>query len=210
MLTLDRARAWYIENDAVHGFDHIERVYSLCETIGEKEGADLEILRAAALLHDARGSHPELGQRENHHVDSAAFAQEILSQEGWPSSKISAVQHCILSHRFRKDAPPETIEARVLFDADKLDVIGAIGVVRALAYAFQAKTPAFALPSEQFMQGGKVLPGEAHSAYHEYIFKLKHISSLLFTETAKEIAVQRQAFLNAFFDELKSEMQIEK
>ena len=109
MLTLERARGWYSETDAVHGFDHIERVYSLCEIIGEKEGADLEILRAAALLHDARGSHPGLGQRENHHVESAAFAQEILSQEGWPSSKINAVKHCILSHRFRKDADRKSV-----------------------------------------------------------------------------------------------------
>jgi len=58
MLTLDQARQWYPDVDAVHGFDHIQRVYGLCQRIGAQEGADMEILLAAALLHDSQGSHP--------------------------------------------------------------------------------------------------------------------------------------------------------
>ena len=210
MLTIEKARDWYPEYDGVHGFDHIERVYGLCEMIGLKEGADLEILRAAALLHDARGSHPVNGERTNHHIESAEFAKHILQKEGWKNSNILAVQHCVISHRFREQATPETIEAKVLFDADKLDVIGAIGVARALAYASQVRQPAYASPSDLFLQTGAKLPGEAHSAYHEYIFKLRNISELLFTRTARQIAKRRQAFLNDFFEELKREVEISK
>lgn len=210
MLTLGKARAWYPGYDAVHGFEHIERVYKLCEKIGPLEGADMEILLAAALLHDTSGSHPGEGIRKDHHLRSAEFAEAVLLKESWEPDKIHAVQHCIRAHRFRKDESPQTIEAKVLFDADKLDVIGAIGVTRALAYAFQVKQPAFAVPSKEFIKSGNQEMGEPHSAYHEYVFKLKKISEVLLTETAKKIANHRQKYLNGFFEELADEMKNKK
>ena len=211
MLTLKKARLWYPAYDAVHGFDHIERVYALCQHIGERESADMEILLSAALLHDSQGSHPQEGQRNNHHVRSAEFAAQILTEDGWELERISAVQHCIRAHRYRRgEEAPKSLEARVLFDADKLDVLGAVGVVRALAYAFQIKQPFFCEPSISFLNNGEKESGEAHSAYHEYLFKLQKISSTLFTPTAKQIAVHRQQFLNDFFEELASEMRAEK
>ena len=206
MLTLENARAWYKVNDPVHGFGHIQRVYALCERIGRSEGADMEVLLTAALLHDARGSHPGRGSRNDHHLLSAEFAGEILTEEGLDAERICAVQHCIRAHRFRKEELPETLEAKVLFDADKLDVLGAIGVVRALAYAFQVNQPAFSEPSSRFRQTGEKEPGEPHSAYHEYLFKLKNISATLLTPTARAIAKERQELLNSFFDKLALEM----
>ncbi len=122
-----------------------------------------------------------------------------------------AVQHCIRAHRYRSGGEaPETIEAKVLFDADKLDVIGAVGVVRALAYAFQVKQPAFAEPSQSFLEDGTKQPGEGHSAYHEYLFKLKKIADKLFTNTARAIAQHRQQFLNDYFEELAAEMRSQR
>ena len=207
MLTLETARQWYPAYDAVHGFDHIERVYGLCRQIGEKEGADMKIVLAAALLHDSQGSHPQKGARNDHHIKSAEFANEVLTAEGWQDNRIQAVQHCIRAHRYRRGREaPETLEAKVLFDADKLDVIGAVGVVRALAYAFQVQQPAFLEPSESFLKEQVKEEGEGHSAYHEYLFKLKNISSKLFTETARQIASHRQQFLNTYFEELAAEM----
>jgi uncharacterized protein len=207
MLTLENARRWYPEHDAVHGFDHIERVYAMCDQIGRAESADMRILLAAALLHDSQGSHPQEGQRNDHHLRSADFAQEVLKAEGWASADIAAVQHCIRAHRYRDhEEAPATLEARILFDADKLDVIGAIGVVRALAYAKQIQQPAYAEPSRLFMEKQIEESGEPHSAYHEYLFKLKGISEMLFTPTARRMAVMRQRTLDAFFEELAAEM----
>ena len=206
MLTLDDARQWYSADDEVHGFGHIERVYNLCSQIGESEGADMEILLAAALLHDAQGSNPGEGNRDDHHLRSADFAGKLLTDLGWEKCRILAVQECIISHRYRKDDTPQSLEAKVLFDADKLDVIGAIGVVRALAYAFQVKAPAFFEPSSAFLDSRKKEAGEPHSAYHEYLFKLKKISSVLLTPSARKIAEKRQKFLNDFFEELAAEM----
>lgn len=211
MLTLEQARQWYPDVDAVHGFDHIQRVYALCQRIGQEEGADMEILLTAALLHDSKGSHPGQGQRNNHHLRSAEFAAEVLAAEGWTEERIRAVQHCIRAHRYRRgEDAPETLEAKILFDADKLDVIGAVGVVRALAYAFQVGQPAFAEPSVSFLKDGTKEPGECHSAYHEYLFKLKKIAPSLFTPTARRIAERRQKFLDDYFDELAAEMRGER
>ena len=206
MLTLNDSRQWYSADDEVHGFGHIERVYRLCEQIGQAEGADLEILLTAALLHDAQGSHPDEGARNDHHLRSAKFAGKLLAEMGWEESRIHAVQECIIAHRYRKEDVPKSLEAKVLFDADKLDVVGAIGVVRALAYAFQVNVPAFHEPSRIFLDSCEKEEGEPHSAYHEYLFKLKKISSILLTPTARKIAESRQKFLNAFFEELAAEM----
>lgn len=212
MLTLEKARVWYPKVDPVHGFDHIERVYRMAEKLAVLEGADLEIVHAAALLHDSRGSDPNSGKRLSHHEASAIFAEQVLREEGWPDDRIQAVQHCILAHRYRGDAEnaPQTIEAKVLFDADKLDVLGAVGVARTIGYAVQAGQPIYAEPSTQFLVDGIKEPGEPHSSYHEYLFKLRKVKDRLFTHSAQQIAEARDAFLTAFYDQLQAEIKAER
>ena len=207
MLNLEQAKKWYVNTDAVHDFSHIERVYRMAERLAKEEGADLEIVRAAALLHDADGTTPGSESRLEHHLRSAEIAGSVLTAEGWPEERIIAVQHCIRAHRFRDDRePPTTIEAKCLFDADKLDVLGAIGAVRATVYAALAGTPFYAKPSETFMLTGIKEPGELHSAYHEHLFKLRKVESRLFTLTAKKIARERTRYLEEFFERLIREI----
>lgn len=207
MLTLEQAKTWYQRTDAVHDFSHIERVYATAERLAIAEGADLEIVHAAALLHDADGTTPGSEARLEHHLRSAEFAGRILVQEGWGEERIKAVQHCIRAHRFRDDRePPATIEAKCLFDADKLDVLGAIGAIRVVVYAALAGTPFVAQPSEQFLATGKEEPGELHSAYHEYLFKLRKIQNRLYTPTAQKLAQDRSRYLDEFFVQLLAEV----
>ena len=204
MLTIDQARQWYPDSDPIHGFDHIQRVVATAGCIAEMEGADQEIVRYAALLHDAS---PVKAERHNHHLSSSEFAGEILTQLGWEPARIAAVQHCIRAHRFRDDSEqPQTLEAKILFDADKLDAIGAIGVARAIAYAARAGQPAYAPPSASFLETGQLEPGEPHSAYHEYIFKLSRLKQRIYTAAAARIADERHAFMQEFFQRLASEM----
>jgi uncharacterized protein len=206
MLKLEQARNWYVDTDPVHDFSHIERVYRMSDRLARIEGADLEIVHAAALLHDAEGTTPGSEARLEHHLRSAEFAQKVLAGEGWDQARIDAVKHCIRAHRYRDDRePPATIEAKCLFDADKLDVLGAIGAVRAVVYAALAGTPTYAEPSRQFIETGKEIPGELHSAYHEYIFKLRKVETRLFTNTARELARARREYLDAFFKQLIAE-----
>ena len=211
MLTLEQARNWYSNTDPVHDFSHIERVFHMAQRLALVEGADLEIVSAAALLHDAEGTTPGSDSRRDHHLRSAEFAAMILNQEGWEQDRIEAVQHCIRAHRYRDDRePPETIEAKVIFDADKLDVLGAIGAVRVVVYAALAGTPFYQEPSLQFMESGKEAPGEQHSAYHEYLFKLRNVEKRLYTLAARELARQRGRYLEEFFNQLIAEYAGEK
>jgi uncharacterized protein len=206
--TIEQAREWYRGADAVHDFDHVLRVYRMAERLAREEGGDLEIVRAAALLHDAEGSAPggEGEERASHHHASAQFAGQVLAAEGWPAERIAAVQHCIRAHRFRdRTEPPATIEAKILFDADKLDVLGAIGVARVVAYSALDGQPFYAQPSEAFLQTGQEEPGEPHSSYHEYLFKLRKVHDRLFTPTARALAAGRDAYLADFYARFEAE-----
>lgn len=204
MPTIEQAQRWYPDLDPVHGFDHVLRVLVTAERIGRELGADLEIVRAAALLHDAAGADPGENRAE-HENASAEFAARILTEEGWDDQRIQAVQHCIRSHRYRGKERPQSLEAQVLFDADKLDVIGAFGAARTLGYAWQAGQPTFAEPSERFMETGEKLPDEPHSAYHEYLFKLRNVRQRLYTEPARRLAEARERVLISFFEQLAAE-----
>jgi uncharacterized protein len=241
MTKIESARLWYPANDPVHGFDHVLRVYHLAERLAQAEGADLEIVRAAALLHDANSSQPSavsrqpspsgvaangdalhdtrhtqssihnlqstINNRQTHHHSSASFAAQVLSAEGWDEARIAAVQHCIRAHRFRdREEPPQTLEAKVLFDADKLDAIGAVGVARAIGYAVQAGQPPYAPASPQFIETGELAPGEPHSAYHEYLFKLRHIQGRMLTASGRLLAQERHRWMAEFFEQLAQEM----
>jgi uncharacterized protein len=209
MPTIEEARHWYPDADPVHGFDHVLRVYRLAERLARLEGADAQIVLAAVLLHDAQGSSAgQVAARLDHQHASAEFAGQILQAEGWPAERIAAVQHCIRAHRFRDEREqPVTLEAQVLFDADKLDALGAIGVARSVAYAALAGQPAYADPSPRFLESGQLAPGEPHSAYHEYLFKLRKLKARLYTPAAREIADQRHAFMMEYFDRLGKEIQ---
>ncbi len=221
MPTLEQAACWYPETDPTHGFDHVLRVLALAERLAEEEGGDVEIVRAAALLHDAvppvgggeAGSNDEAPPaaaelRAAHHLASAEFAAQVLRREGWSAERIAAVQHCIRAHRYRdRSEPPASLEARILFDADKLDAIGAIGAARAIGYAFSHHQPAYASPSAQFVESGQIQAGEPYSAYHEYLFKLRRIKDSLLTPAGRRLGETRHAHMTAFFEALAHEAQ---
>jgi uncharacterized protein len=222
MLTIEEARHWYSTNidstsDPVHGFDHVLRVYRIAESLALSEGADVEIVQAAALLHDVNleryaAMHPQEAKKSKerprlaHQLDAAEIAFQVLETEGWNRERIEAVQHCIRSHRFRENSEtPSTLEAQVLFDADKLDAIGAIGAARAIAYAACAGQPAYAEPSLLFRRTGKLEENERHSAYHEFLFKLIKLKDRLYTNTARSMAKERHRIMVEFFERLASE-----
>ncbi len=205
MVSINEARDLYSLEDPVHGFPHILRVFRLAEKIATVEGADLEIVRAAACLHDLEG---DVNQRDEHHLAAAEAATRLLGEEGWPDEKIAAVTHCIRAHRFRNPQEfPRTLEAKVLFDADKLDAIGAVGIARAIAYAVRAGQPLYPLPSRRFIETGQKETGEHHSPYHEFLHKLRLIKERLFTETGKRMAESRHEAMVLFFQQWVFELE---
>jgi uncharacterized protein len=205
MVSPEIIRGYYPASDPVHGFDHVMRVYHLAVRIAAAEGADLEIVSAAALLHDAsQAQHEDL--RQGHQHSAAELAAGLLIDAGWSQERIEAVAHCIRSHRFRDQSEePATLEAQVLFDADKLDAIGAIGVARAIAYAVSNGQPVYQAPSRLFIETGRREPEEAHSAYHEYIFKLINLKDKIYTPAGRSISTERHRFMAAYFEKLAKE-----
>jgi len=208
MPTLEQAREWYPEDDPTHGFAHIQRVYDLSNALSREEGARWEIVRAAVLLHDV---HPGDEDREGHHLNSASFARQILEKEGWLEEDISAVEHCIRAHRYRdREVQPTTLEAKVMFDADKLDAIGAIGVMRAVAYAVQHGQELYRLPSKTFLDTGELESGEPHTPLHEFHFKLRHLAAQMHTRTGQQWAEDRHRLMVRFFQQLAAEIKGER
>ncbi len=212
MPTIEQARSWYTDEDPVHDFDHILRVYRMAEKLAVLENADIEIVQAAALLHDASGSSQhDAEKRSKHQHASAEFASEVLTAEAWSSDRIEKVQHCIRAHRFRDNSEtPQTIEAKIIFDADKLDAIGAVGIARVIAFSARTPRPFYSAPSEQFLKSGVLEDGELHTSYHEHLFKLSRIKDRMLTASGRKIAEERHQYLDEFFQRLIAEWNGEK
>src|SRR5512138_535888 len=115
-----------------HDFSHVERVYRLAERIAREEGTDLFIVRMAALLHDiGRAEESKANSPEDIHEElSVRMAGPLLDGLGVPGDKKEAILHAIATHRHRRGGEPRTPEAKCLFDADKLDSLGAVGIAR--------------------------------------------------------------------------------
>ena len=206
-LFLPRIKTWVKERfDAAsgsHDWDHTLRVSALCERIGPAEGADMDILQTAALLHDigrcrqdqSRGAvcHAEIGAR---------LAADMLSGSSIPIADRDNIIHCVATHRFRGDAVPATIEAKVLFDADKMDAIGAVGIAR--AYLFAGEIGARLHNRETDIAATKAYSRE-DTGFREYCVKLSKIKDRIITDTGKAMAEKRHAFMEQFFDRFLKE-----
>jgi uncharacterized protein len=208
-LTEAEARALYATGDAAHDFDHVLRVTRLAERIAQAEGADLTVVRLAALLHDAPvpvGDDADHARRR-HHQAAAGFTREWLTAKGMGTEQVEQVVHAIEAHRFRRRTiAPQTLEAKCLYDADKLDSIGAIGIARAFAYAGAHNNRLWSEPWPQ-APAYELRPfARDYTPVHEYVYKLQCILTTLHTATARRIGAERHAFMQQFFDRLDAEM----
>jgi uncharacterized protein len=208
MITIEFARALYpadadsANHDSAHDFDHVLRVVALADRIAEAEGADRDVVHAAALLHDIGLDEGRAG----HETSAAKRATEILSAQGSDERFCRAVAHAIESHRFRSGPTPQTLEAQVLFDADKLDAIGAIGVARAFAFGAHRGQKLWGIVPPDYVDQPHGADPQQHTAVHEFHVKLSKIKDRLFTATGKQIAAERHAFMVQFYEQLDREV----
>jgi uncharacterized protein len=164
-----------------HGIDHTIRVYNLCEKIGYKLNADMEVLLPAAILHDIARDMP------NHSINGGKLANQLLSNYNVPKDIREKISHAISTHSFSEKLKPQTLEAMILSDADKLDAIGAVGVYRAATYSSEIHRPI-----EDFIEH-----------FHEKLLGLK---DLLYSDEAKKIAEERHRFLLKYLDQIQKEL----
>jgi len=208
VISIEQARALYPDRDSAHGFEHVLRVWRMALRIAREEGADLEIVGTAALLHDI-GRAEEQASGRCHAQIGAERARAILA--GQPAERVEAVVQAIAQHRFRGANGPQSLEARALYDADKLDAIGAIGVARAYAIAgeqgqclWAEVDPAYAARDPE--AGRADLGDDAHTPVHEYRFKLSKLAARMTTVTGRRLAEERHRFMAAFYEQLEREV----
>ena len=192
-------------NDSAHDAEHIYRVLNNALVIAQgEENVDYDILITACLLHDI--ARPE--QIADPDICHAAFGSEkaytFLIENGFPTSFAQAVKDCIRTHRFRKNDQPESLEAKILFDADKLDVVGAIGIARTLVYRGTVSSPLYTRKPDGSISGGD--GDEADSFFKEYHFKLKKLHDRFYTEKGRELALARKKAAEDFYDRIYKEV----
>lgn len=200
---------------SAHNLDHVMRVYNLCLMISKyEEGVDLDILIPAALLHDiarVEESEDKTGKID-HAVLGSEIAGNILKDLKYDEEKTEKIKHCIISHRFRTGNEPRTIEAKILFDSDKLDAIGAIGIARTFMLSGQCgqrlelNNVINEYLSDNTTENGRIKDMSKHNPIIEYEVKLKKIPNKLYTKKAKEIGEDRTKFMEQYFNRLKLEL----
>jgi uncharacterized protein len=205
-LSITEAQSWYQGAESAHDFDHVLRVLTLAEQIARAEGADVEIVRAAVLLHDLARPAEEANDAPDHSELAAEAARARLLAKGWSPERTDAVAHCIAAHRFRGRIQPQTLEAKILFDADKLDALGAIGVARAYAFGGAHHQRLWSQPPANAVAATRDRDDNEHTPVKEFHVKLARLRDRMYTATARRIADERHAFMVAFFERLEREV----
>ncbi|MBU0544937.1 MAG: HD domain-containing protein [Proteobacteria bacterium] len=180
-----------------HDWEHTLRVYSLCERIGRAENADMDVLRVAAYLHDiGRADQDSTNGAVCHAEKGAGMAWPIVNELPIAENQKTNIIHCIRSHRFRGINRPETVEAKALFDADKLDAIGAVGVARAFLFAGE-------VGASLHVPGMNIEETKPYSkedtGFREFRVKLCKIRERILTNEGRRLADERHAFMEEFF-----------
>lgn len=209
---MDKAAFTEIENymcscmeDSAHDKEHVYRVLSNALVIAQTEPAvDYDILLCACLLHDIGRADQLRDPTLCHAQVGAEKAYDYLLKQGYEPRFAEQVRSCIRTHRFRKSAPPESLEAKILFDADKLDVVGAIGIARTLVYKGTVTAPLYTRTPDGNISDG--CDDTAASFFQEYHFKLKKLYDRFFTKAGAALAAERRAAAVSFYENLYTEV----
>ena len=192
--------------DSAHDREHVMRVLYTALDIAEHEpAADRDTLIAACLLHDIARAEQFADPAVCHARLGGEKAERWLRAQGFDAGFARHVRACIQTHRYRADCPPESLEAKILFDADKIDVTGALGIARTLLYQGHEGEPVYSVDEQ-----GHALDGtkdEKPSFMREYHFKLKRLCGQFYTQRAGEIAAARRQIMQTFYESLLKEVQ---
>jgi uncharacterized protein len=177
------------ETDDIHGFSHSVRVYELCVEIGKKVKANLLILKLSALLHDVgRKFEQKSNLGRNHAEISAQVALNFLKTEEFVISEKMAgdIMHCIRAHSFSNEVIPETLEAKILSDVDKLDALGAIGLYRTIGFSI-------------------IKEGGLDRVIEHLENKILKLKDRLYLDISKKIAEDREVIIQDFYEKIKKQ-----
>ncbi len=192
-------------SESSHDLDHTLRVMHNAEKLlAFYPDADADIVRLSALLHDIGRPEEDAQCGKCCHAElSAIYAETILRDAGVPENITIQIVNAVKRHRFRRGEAPDTLEARILYDADKLDSLGAVGLGRAFLFAGHCNARVHNTEQE-------ALSSQAYSkedtAYREFLVKLRYVPGKMFTLEGKKIAAGRLQFMKDFFSALDAEI----
>jgi uncharacterized protein len=190
-------------NDPAHDLAHVRRVVANARMLAAAEGADLAVVLPAAWLHDCVVVPKDSADRPRASRLAAAAAADFLAAAGYPAAHIPAIRHAIEAHSFSARIPPETLAARVVQDADRLDAIGAIGIARTLMLGATMGKPLYdeaePLPTTR-------PPDETRAAIDHFYTKLLRLAEMMQTETGRREGERRTALMQLYLAELGREL----
>lgn len=188
-------------DDTVHDRLHCYRVLNYAIQIADTiEKVDMDVVIISALLHDI-GRVDEIKKTSDCHAEvGSRKAKEFLISNGYCEDKANHIANCILTHRYKKNRIPQSIEAKIIFDADKLDLTGTIGVARAILFGGQIGEPLYLVGEDNLPTKG--LPNEEPSLFREYKRKLDTLYLKLNTPKAIEIGKEQQKSMDMYFKDL--------
>jgi len=205
------------DSDSAHNMEHVMRVYNLAIKLSENEKVDLDVIKIAVLLHDIGGAkeRKDSSGKTDHAIESANLAKPFLEKLGLSKNIIEHILNCIVSHRYRSEQKPKTLEAKIVFDADKLETVGAIGIARAFVWVGKNNAHIYKKTNiEEYAKenlcgkiNGRIQDKTKHSPQINWETKDRHVVDYLYTQKAKQIARKRIDFSRKFFLKLEKEIQ---
>ena len=192
-----------MKNDSAHDFEHIMRVYKNAQKIYKKENANEKLVLSAVLLHDIV-SYPKSGNPSKiSSIESAKKSKQILKKYDFTEEEITIISDAIRDHSFSQDKIPNTIEGKILQDADRLDALGAIGIARVFATGGSLKR-SFYHTDDPFCK--RRTPDDKTWTIDHFFQKLLKLESSMNTKSGKEEAKKRTKILKTFLNQLKNEI----
>ncbi|MBT3573488.1 MAG: HD domain-containing protein [Nitrosopumilus sp.] len=192
-----------MNNDTAHDFDHVMRVYNNAQKIVKKENANPKLILSAVLLHDIVSYSKSSKRSKFSSIDSAKKSKIILKKYGFTNDEIIVISDAIAEHSFSQNKIPQTLEGKILQDADRLDALGAIGIARVFATSGSLNRPFYNI-DDPFCN--KRNPDDDIWAVDHFFNKLLKLEFTMNTKSGKIEAKKRTKVLKVFLKQLKSEI----
>ncbi|PWF73470.1 phosphohydrolase [Vibrio sp. T9] len=189
--------------DAAHDISHVQRVVNTAKKLAMEEGADLSIVLPAAYLHDCftyPKGHPN---RKQSSIIAAKKAVAFLESIDYPQQYHDAIAHAIEAHSFSANIRPNTLEAKVVQDADRLDALGAIGITRCIQVSTEFDAQLY--DDKDIFAQQRELDDKQFTLDH-FQTKLFKIAETMNTESARREAQKRKVFMQAYIEQLHDEV----
>ncbi|SIS15299.1 HD domain-containing protein [Natronorubrum thiooxidans] len=201
-----RARPYFEDAPPAHDWHHVRRVETLAETLLERhsqsESIDGRVVRLAVVLHDIGREREDRGEIDDHAIWGSQEAGRILESVGADTETIEQVKHCIRSHRYSNATEPETLEAKLVSDADNLDALGAVGIARVFAHGGALGTPLY--DPEVPVADDDTAAGQTQ--YNHLYTKILELPDQMYTDVGRERADTRCRFVREYLEQFEGEL----